>query len=150
MTVYRTVCECLVSGPEPEQDTKEWVEWDARWMQRAYAHHVYCCQRLLDSGELFHCLEDDDSGCPVRARYLTALLGAEEEGSMLPLNAAIAFAVSLPKGTVREGSKWVWRIRNARSQAERRRLATRFFRLHKPEEEWISSIMNWIEADCPA
>ncbi len=64
--------------------------------------------------------------------------------------ANLFIADALPKGSVSESNKWYQRIANAPSKNDARKQATAFIKKHKPNEETINIILNWVEAGCPA
>ena len=71
-TVYRSVCGCLVSPPEPswseypdhaEYDSA-WDRWNDGWKATIHNHHSYCCQELQQSKHLSGCLVGEPGTCP--------------------------------------------------------------------------------------
>jgi hypothetical protein len=71
-TVYRSICECLASPPEPDfsaypADSLEWERdhqrWDEEWTARVNAHHAYCCEASRQ-GPLDQCLQNEPESCP--------------------------------------------------------------------------------------
>ena len=74
-TVYRTICECQASAPEPSQCEFEtggefeaaWQDWNQSWTATADAHHPYCCEQARE-GRLTACCDGDDEHCPHLAR----------------------------------------------------------------------------------